>query len=255
MSCDETGRDSNRHQSEVRENLERWERKPVIREVYRRFHELMAEHLTRDVPGHIVELGSGIGKIKEVIPECLCTDLFEHPWVDRVENAYSLSFADASVSNLLLFDVFHHFRYPGTALSELRRVLAPGGRAIVLEPCVSLLGLIVYGVFHDEPLQLSRPIDWLAPAEWNPANGDYYAAQGNAARVFLGRRFRERLDSWALVFTRKLSAISYVASGGYAKRQLYPDWALPAMWRIDRICDLMPTLFATRLLVVMERRD
>jgi hypothetical protein len=48
-----------------------------------------------------------------VIPECVTTDIFPNPWLDRVENAYALNFADASVGNLILFDVFHHLEFPG----------------------------------------------------------------------------------------------------------------------------------------------
>jgi len=115
------------HQDQILENEELWKGKPLLRELYRGFHELIAQNLSRRPGGAIVELGSGIGSIKQVIPECLCTDLFPNPWIDRVENAYALSFADGTVSDLILFDVFHHLRYPGAALQEFRRVLMPGG--------------------------------------------------------------------------------------------------------------------------------
>jgi hypothetical protein len=88
--------------------------RPQLRAVYRGFHELIASRLDRKVPGLVVELGSGMGSIKEVIPDCVTTDLFPIPWLDRQENAYRLSFADGSVSNLILFDVWHHLRYPAT---------------------------------------------------------------------------------------------------------------------------------------------
>ena len=51
-------------------------------------------------------------------------DLFSNPWLDRRENCYAMNFADGSVSHLILFDVWHHLRYPGTALREFHRVLA-----------------------------------------------------------------------------------------------------------------------------------
>jgi len=57
-----------------------------------------------------------MGSIKEVIPDCVTTDLFPNPWLDRQENAYHLGFADGSVSNLILFDVWHHLRYPDQPL-------------------------------------------------------------------------------------------------------------------------------------------
>jgi SAM-dependent methyltransferase len=88
--------------------------------------------------GEIIELGSGIGNIQEVIPRCVKTDLFPNPWIDRVENEFQLSCADATVSDLILFDVFHHLRYPGTALQEFRRVLKPGDRVPIFDPYMSM---------------------------------------------------------------------------------------------------------------------
>ena len=144
----------------------------------------------------IVELGSGLGNIHEVIPNCLRTDLFPNPWIDQIENAYQLSFADESVSDLILTDVFHHLKYPGTALKEFSRVLRKGGRVIMLEPCMSALGLLVYGILHDEPIAVTKEIEWDAPEDWSPEQIDYYAAQGNASRIFLGKRFRHKLGDW-----------------------------------------------------------
>src|ERR1017187_3064045 len=168
------------HDLEIQGNRQAWQQKPLLQAVYRRFHELIASRLDRSVSGFIVELGSGMGSIKDVIPECVTTDIFPNPWLDRQENAYSLSFADGSVSNLILFDVWHHLRYPGTALAEFRRVLAPGGRVIVFDPAISWTGRLVYGLFHHEPLGMGLSITWDAPQGFRPADADYFAAQGSA---------------------------------------------------------------------------
>jgi len=101
---------------------------------------------------------------------------------------------------------------------------------------------------------LKEKIEWFAPSGWSPEEVDYYAAQGNATRIFLRWEFRQNLNAWRVITCRRLSAISYVASGGYSKPQLYPDAAMPLMRRLDRICDAVPLLFATRLLVVLEKK-
>jgi hypothetical protein len=101
-----------------------------------------------------------------------------------------------SVSDLILTDVFHHLKYPGTALKEFSRVLRKGGRVILLEPCISALGLLVYGVLHEEPIAINKEIEWKAPKGWSPEEIDYHAAQGNASRVFVGHRFRMQLAGW-----------------------------------------------------------
>ena len=176
-----------------------WRRKRSLRKAYHAFHQLIAKNLSMLATGSVVELGSGIGNIKEVIPNCLRTDLFPNPWLDRVENAYELSFADNSLSDLILFDVFHHLRYVGTALEEFHRVLMPKGRVLIFEPRISLLGALVFGLFHDEPVAFHDPIQWMAPPIWRPNQVDYYAAQGNATRIFIGGEFRENLAGWEVI--------------------------------------------------------
>ena len=69
-------------------------------------------------------------------------------------------------------------------LGELHRVLKPGGRIILFEPAAGLLGRVVLGLFHHEPLALAAPITWSAPAGFDPRAVNYYAAQGNAWRLF-----------------------------------------------------------------------
>jgi len=50
-------------------------------------------------------------------------------------SAEHLPFEDASFDHVLIRDVVHHLDDPGPAMREVRRVLAPGGRIDVLEPC------------------------------------------------------------------------------------------------------------------------
>ena len=104
------------------------------------------------LPGRIVEIGSGIGNLKAHVPGAICTDLFANPWLDLVCDGYELPFAEGSLSHLVLFDVFHHLRAPNAFLREARRVLAPGGRLILFEPYISWASLPVYGLLHHEPV-------------------------------------------------------------------------------------------------------
>jgi len=241
------------HQGLIEKNYEYWNQKPILKMLYGDFYRLIAGKLSNLPESKIVELGSGLGNIREFIPDCIRTDLFPNPWIDQIENAFHLSFPDEAVSDLILTDVFHHLKYPGTALKEFARVLRKGGRVILLEPCMSALGLLVYGALHDEPIAITKEIEWDAPGGWSPEQIDYYAAQGNASRVFLGKRFRHRLGDWQTIRTQRFSAIAYVASGGFSKPQLYPTSALPLIRELEKVLDLFPLLFATRLLVILEK--
>ena len=171
------------HDIEIQKNRAAWERKPLLRKIYDGFYAEILAHLRENISGAVVELGSGIGNFKIACPKAIATDIFPNPWIDQVENAYHLSFADGTVSNLILFDVFHHLAYPVLAFRELQRVVPKGGRIIIFEPYISLFGLVVYGIFHHEPIAFFKKIPWF-PADGTNPDDSYYAAQGNATRIF-----------------------------------------------------------------------
>ena len=241
------------HNTEILRNREAWARKPFLRAVYGNFYRLIVAQLDRTLPGRIVELGSGIGAIKDFIPECVTTDLFSNPWIDRQENGYRLSFGDGAVSHLILFDVWHHLRFPGTALQEFHRVLVPGGRLILFEPAASWLGRLIYGFFHHEPVGLKDPITWQAPADFSPDKIDYYAAQGSATRCFWWGECRDRLAGWRLLHVTPVASLEYFASGGFSGPQLGGRWFNRGIRQLDRLAQHFPRLFATRLLVVLQK--
>lgn len=243
----------NLHQDLINKNHELWNRKPILRTAYMDMYRLAANQLSSLPDSKIVELGSGMGHIREVIPNAIRTELFPYPWIDQIENAYKLSFEDESVSDLISTDVFHHLKYPGTALNEFSRVLRKGGRVILLEPCMSLLGLLVYGAFHAEPIAITQKFEWFAPEDWSPENMEYYAAQGNATRIFVGKKYRPQLTTWKSIKTIRLSALAYAASGGYSGPQLYPTGMYDVIKSLEKFLELFPSLFATRLLVVLEK--
>ena len=243
------------HNVEIERNLRAWNRKPVLRLAYRDLHKRIAAHIDPSLPGKIVELGSGIGNIRDVIPGVIRTDLFPNPWIDQVENAYALSFAAGEVSHLILFDVFHHLRYPRTALQECRRVLRSSGRVILFEPYVSAVGRVVYGALHHEPIGFDQPMVPDAPAGFSPDADDYYASQGNATRVFWRGAHPEILDGWDVIARERIGAWPYALTGGYSKPQLYPRALYGVLSAIDRVLSAMPQAAALRTLIVLRRRD
>ena len=241
------------HLSEICRNRGVWERKPLLRAIYGHFYELIRQNIA-SVPGMTVELGSGIAFIKDWIPDCVTTDLFSNARIDRRENAYALSFPDASVSTLILLDVFHHLQFPGTALREFERVVAPRGRVILFEPGLGILGRLVYGFFHREPLGLRRAIAWFAPNGFDPDQVAYYAAQGNAWRIFVRNEFPDWLGPWKIHGLQQLPELAYIASGGFTRPQLYPERMLSVIRGIEKQAARWPAIFATRFLVVLEKR-
>ncbi len=245
---------ASRHNEEIAQNREHWERKPLLRAVYGQFYLEIAKALEGVPDGDILECGSGIGNLKSVLPHAITCDLFPNPWLDRRENIYQLSFPDRSLSGVVLFDVFHHLRYPGTALTEIRRVLRPGGRAVIFEPSMGLLGRLALGMFHHEPLALRAPIEWDAPTNFEPAETGYYAAQGNAWRLLHEPQFSGRLTAgWSGVSTHYYPALPWLVSGGFRGPTLCPRILQRPLALLERGLSLAPRYLSSRLLLVLER--
>jgi len=55
-------------------------------------------------------------------------------------------------------DVIHHVAAPLDVLAECRRVLAPGGRMVFLEPAIQWVGRLVYGVLHHEDVDMAYDV-------------------------------------------------------------------------------------------------
>lgn len=239
------------HQAEIRQNLRSWDSKPLLQKIYAGFYGRIVALIDERVPGRIVEIGSGIGNLKAHLPRALATDLFPNPWLDLVCDGYELPFRDGSVSHLVLFDVFHHLEAPNIFLKEARRVLAPSGRLILFEPFISLFSFPVYGLFHHEPVAMGKTINL---TQHFPRPRAYYAAQGNATRLF----FREEIPGWPtdwnVFHAEAFSAFHYLLSGGFSKPAMYPASGLQTMRRLDATFSRWPRLFGGRCLIAMQPR-
>lgn len=235
----------NQHQLEIQQNLEAWRGKPLLQEIYRGFYTRILKLIDASIAGPVVEIGSGIGNLKSVFPKAIATDLFAHPWLDLACDGYELPFPNSAISHLVLFDVFHHLRAPKAFLKEARRALRPDGRLIIFDPYISLVSFPVYGLLHHEPVAWRDAID---QRERLGRPRDYYAAQGNATRVF----FFDKVEGWDVFHREAFSAFHYLLSGGYSKPSLLPRGALKALQRVDGVLSQWPRIFGGRCLVGLK---
>jgi SAM-dependent methyltransferase len=235
----------------LREHERAWERRPLLRALYREWFELISRRLA-PVPGPTIELGGGLGRLREVVPDAVVTDVEPTPWATAVVDAQNLPYADASVANLVLVDVFHHLARPARFLDEATRVLGPGGRAVLLEPYCSPLSAWAYRRFHHEPVDLDAD-----PFADVPQSSDE-ALDANTALPTLAF-FRRRIElerGWpqlSLIDALRLSLLAYPLSGGFSRRPLVPPAALLALRALERVLAPLAPFAAFRCLVVLER--
>ncbi len=238
------------HQLEIQKNLRSWQAKPLLQKIYASFYQRILALIDPQIPGRVVEIGSGIGNLKTHLPDAITTDLFPNPWLDLVCDGYELPFADGSLSHLVLFDVFHHLRAPNAFLREARRVLVSRGRVILFEPYISLASHPVYGLLHHEPVAWRERIDL---ADSLPRPRDYYAAQGNATRLFFRHEIPGWPAGWTILHANAFSSFAYLLSGGYSRPAMYPTACLGAVQGCDNFLSRWPRLFGARCLVCSQR--
>jgi SAM-dependent methyltransferase len=235
----------------LREHERAWNERPLLRRIYRDWFELMASRLS-DVEGPTVELGAGLARFREVVPDVVETDVEPTPWSDAVVDAAAMPYEDGSVANLALLDVYHHLADPAGFLDEARRVLAPGGRVVLLEPHCSPVSSLAYRLLHHEEVDFGG--DGFTPAVSDvPLEGNI--AQATAAFFRHADELARRWPELALVERRRLSLIVYPLSGGFSKRPLLPAAAYKPLSAVERVLTpLLAPVAAFRVLVVLERR-
>jgi SAM-dependent methyltransferase len=229
-----------------------WEERPLVRRLYRDWHVLIRERLA-DVPGPTVELGAGTARFKETFPEAIATDVEATPWADQVVDALNLPYDDGSVANLVLIDVFHHLSSPARFFDDCKRVLAPGGRVIILDPYCSAVSTPAYTYLHHERTDLSVP-----PLSDEPelAGAALDSNQARATLVFFRApsQFRGRWPELRMVERRRLAFVLYPLSGGYSRRPLVPAVLYRPLALLERALQPLGRVAAFRCLVVLERR-
>jgi len=229
-----------------------WRDKPVLRAIYENFYERLAAHC---VPGRTLEIGGGVGNLKSWLPDIVTSDIQSAPWLDVVADAHRLPFKDGSFSNLVLFDVLHHLERPRLFLTEASRVLAPGGRVVVVEPAITPVSWLFYHLCHPEPVRLAE--DPLAEGGLSAGRDPYDSNQAIPTRLF--GRDRHRLEAACpdlrVREVRRLSLFAYPLSGGFRPWSLIPAGLVGPLLRLeDRLLPLLGPLMAFRLLGVLERR-
>lgn len=228
-----------------------WDRKPSLRVVYDDFYDRIAACCR---PGRTLEIGGGIGNLKQKIDDVLATDVQFAPWLDCIADAQRLPFAAGSLDNIVMVDVLHHVQFPLMFFREADRVLRTHGRVIMVEPAITWLSTLFYRLLHPEPVIMSA--DPLISGSPDPKR-DPYAANQAIPTLIATRdrmRFHRLFPHLRIVRTEWFSLAAYPLTGGFKPWSLLTERLARALLAAERrIEPLVGRAISFRMLLVIEK--
>jgi SAM-dependent methyltransferase len=226
--------------------------KPALMYFYQRAYlSFQTELLKRKIDGPIVELGSGSGFLKSVIPQVETTDVLSYPGIDRVVDATQMPYGDASVGAFFMLNVFHHIPDAEKALAEMNRCLKPGGIVFIADQYIGFLSKPIFKHIHAEGFDDSQ-------REWRfVSTGPLSGANGALTWIVFWRDlglFESRFPKLSVIYRRPHSPLLYWLSGGLKSWTLVPQFLLKFFIRLDKILIILSEKFASFTDIVLEKK-
>ncbi len=176
--------------------------------------------------GGVLELGSGAGFLREVVPDLITSDIQRVPGVDLVADAMALPFGDGALRAIVMTNLLHHLSDVERFLGEAARCVRLGGVVSMIEPWVTPWSRVVYSRLHHEPFDPTASTWRLDPG------GPLSSANGALPWIVFERdrqRFRTATPAWEIERIRRFMPLRYLVSGGVSRRSLMPGWTF-GLW-------------------------
>jgi SAM-dependent methyltransferase len=201
--------------------------------------------------GKIVELGSGGGFIKEIIPRVVTSDVLKLPSVDMQFSALKMPFKKQTVNAFVMIDVLHHINDIEKFFQEANRCLKTGGQIIMIEPASTSFGKFIWRNFHHEPYDQT--------AGWKfKTTGPLSGANGALPWIVFVRDKRIFYKKYPQLKIKKIEAhtpFKYLLSGGFTVRQLVPDFCYPFVKLLEEFCRPFNTQLGIFYTIILKKTE
>jgi SAM-dependent methyltransferase len=232
-------------------------RKQIIKEkeflyrIYLEWYQLIIGFIPCEIPGQVLELGSGGGFLGEIFPDVIKSDIIFLSTNNVVVNAHDLPFKSNSLRAIIMTNVLHHIPHPDDFFRSATRCVHPGGRIIMIEPWVSAWSTFVYTKLHHEPFDPDSK-------EWQfPTQGPLSGANSAMPWIIFHRdrgKFSQVFSGWLIQDIKLIMPFRYLISGGVSLRSLMPGFSF-GMWKwIEGRLDKIMNKTAMFALISLERK-
>lgn len=199
----------------------------------------------------IVEIGSGPGFIKKIIPHTITTDVIKADGIDKVAYAEKLPFKSKSVGSIVMLNTFHHVKNPIKALYEFDRCLKPYGRIVMVEPWPTIWSRFIYTNFHHEDFNIKGGWKIYGNRRMSDANGALPWIVFERDR----KRFKKLFPNLNIEKIELHTPFKYLVSGNLSKPQLLPLSFYPVVDYFEKLISPLNkylALFATIVVIKVD---
>jgi SAM-dependent methyltransferase len=204
-------------------------KKQFLKRIYNEWYNHLKINSGNTDSHKILEIGSGAGFIKEIMPNVLTSDIIKLPTCDTVIDCTNIPFEDNYFDSILMVDVLHHISNVDLFFIQAQRTLKPGGLIVMSEPWNCAWSRFIYKNFHHEPFNVNS--DWRIPQK-GPLSG----ANGALPWIVFERDialFHTKFPKLKLKKIEHHTPTRYLLSGGVSYKQFVPDFLFPALSAFD----------------------
>jgi SAM-dependent methyltransferase len=202
--------------------------KPFLRRIYEEWYGMILQDARdKDIPGALLELGSGAGFFSQMTPGLITSDLFVVDGLHLVMDAQAFPFAAGSLRAVAMINVLHHIPDPVRLFTEAARCVRPQGKFIMIEPWLTSWSRFVYKKLHHEPVNETT-------AQWTIQGQGPLSGANTALPWIIFQRdrveFERQFTMWKIAEIKLFMPFRYLLSGGISLRSLMIPGAF-GFWR------------------------
>lgn len=225
--------------------------KSFLRKIYDEWYRKIADAIPPG-EGHVLEIGSGAGFLREYLPSLLTSEIFFIPSVSVVLDARHMPVRRDALGGIVMTDVLHHIPDVRSFFNDAARCVRPGGVIAMIEPWHTPWSKLIYQNLHHEP--------FLPGAEhWEfPACGPLSSANGALPWIVFRRdrsQFESEFPAWRVERIEPTMPFRYLASGGFSRLTPQPGFLFPVWTGLERLLNPWMGTFAMFAFILLRRTD
>ncbi|MDR3574633.1 MAG: methyltransferase domain-containing protein [Anaerolineaceae bacterium] len=225
--------------------------KKFLNKIYTYWYQMIIQQLPIS-PLPVLELGTGPGFLKELLPELITSDVIPCQNVDILLDGQQLPFTDRSLKAVVMVDVLHHVQNPRLFFTSAARCVQAGGCILMIEPWNTRWSRWVYTHLHHENFDPNAQ-EWLL-------NSTKPLSEANGALPWImfsrdSAQFSREFPFWKIDIIQPIMPMAYLLSGGFSTKLGPPAWFFPFCQTIENSMTPLNPHIAMFALVVLRRLE